>query len=124
MTSKSRKPPLPVAQFHDWPRIPVNTAEGSRHDQMTSIGRRVATDWVLGPEGPYNRREQTMAQTIRGAVSAALLHLMELGLIDVDTARLDAAPGIPWGFNDCRPDRPDVIPPTKAVDDTPESAHA
>jgi hypothetical protein len=115
------KPPLPAAKFCDWPRIPVDTAEGSTHYALTSIGRRVATDWVLGPDGPYNHAEQTMAQTIRGAVGAALLHLMELGLIDADTDRMAAAPGIPWGFDD---GRPGVILPPPAAGDDPRSADA
>ncbi|WP_333745793.1 hypothetical protein [Streptomyces sp. IBSBF 2950] len=101
------KPPVPAAKFLDWPRIPVDTGEGTRHYNLTSIGRRVATEWVLGPNGPYNHPEQTMAQTIRGAVGEALLHLLELGLIDIDTARLDSAPGIPWARNDCRPNTED-----------------
>jgi len=99
-----RKPPVPAHTFGDWPRIPVDTSEGSRHYELTSIGRRVATEWVLGPAGPYHNPTQTMAQTIRGAVGEALLHLLELGLIDVDTARLESAHGIPWGRNDARPD--------------------
>jgi hypothetical protein len=98
------KPPVPTAQFHDWPRIPVDTAEGSLHYQLTTLGRRVAYDWVMGPEGPYSHPEQSMAQTLRGAVGEALLHLMELGLIDVDTARMTTAPGFPWARNDARPD--------------------
>ncbi|MFE5037098.1 hypothetical protein [Streptomyces sp. NPDC056683] len=119
MTTKQNKPTVPAAQFLEWPRIPVDTAEDSTHYRVTTIGRRVATDWVLGPDGPYNHAEQTMAQTIRGAVGAALLHLMELGLIDVDTDRMAAAPGIPWGLHDCRPD---VIPAPPAPGDDPESA--
>lgn len=98
------KPPLPAAKFLDWPRISVDTTEGSTHYGLTNIARRVATIWVKGPDGPYSHPGQTMSETIGGVVGAALLHLMELGLIDADTARLDAAPGIPWGLDDFRPD--------------------
>ncbi|MEE1838161.1 hypothetical protein [Streptomyces sp. SP17KL33] len=98
------KPPVPAAKFLDWPRIPTDTGEGTRHYQLTTIGRRVAYDWITGPDGPYKHPEQTMAQTIRGAVGEALLHLLELGLIDIDTDRIDSAPGIPWARTDFRPD--------------------
>jgi hypothetical protein len=105
MTSSTGKPPVPGHTFGGWPRIPVDTGEGSRHYEMTRIGRRAATEWILGPAGPYKNPTQTMAQTIRGAVGEALLHLMELGLIDVDVARLESAHGIPWARKDFRPDR-------------------
>ncbi|MEW2302037.1 hypothetical protein AB0958_19025 [Streptomyces sp. NPDC006655] len=97
------KPPVPTVKFADWPRIPVDTTDGSPHNQLTTLGRRVAYDWIMGPEGPYQDPEQSMVTTVRGAVGAALLHLMELGLIDVDTDRLNGSDSFPWGLTDCRP---------------------
>lgn len=98
------KPPVPAVKFADWPRIPVDTAEGSLHHQLTTLARRPAHEWVTGADGPYSHAEQTMTQTVRGIVGAALLHLMELGLIDVDTDRLNSSESFPWGLTDCRPD--------------------
>jgi hypothetical protein len=121
MTDTTPKPPVPAAKFQDWPRIPVDTAEGSEHYQLTTIGRRVAHEWVMGPDGPYNNAEQTMTQTVRGLVGVTLLHLMELGLIDVDTERMAAAPGIPWALDDFRPD---VVQPPQHDGDRPRSADA
>jgi len=97
------KPPVPAVKFLPWPRIPVDTADGSIHYQLTNIGRRVAYDWIMGPDGPYEHPEQSMSATVRGLVGVTLLHLLELGLIDVDTDRMAAADGIPWGLTDCRP---------------------
>jgi hypothetical protein len=121
MTDTTPKPPVPAVKFLDWPRIPVDTAEGRAHDQLTTIGRRVAHDWVMGPDGPYNHPEQNMTQTIRGLVGVTLLHLMELGLVDVDTERMAAADGIPWSLNDFRPD---VVQPPQQRGDRPRSADA
>lgn len=98
------KPPLPAAKFLPWPRIPVDTGEGSLHQRLTTVARRPANEWINGPDGPYAHPEQHMVATIRGLVGEALLHLMELGLIDVDTDRLDNPNGLPWARNDCRPD--------------------
>ncbi|MEU2426958.1 hypothetical protein ABZ619_39100 [Streptomyces sp. NPDC007851] len=104
MPDTPTKPPVPTVKFADWPRIPVDTSEGSAHDRLTTIARRVANDWVMSPEGPYQHPEQSMPTTIRGLVGAALLHLMELGLVDVDLERLYGSDSFPWGLNDCRPD--------------------
>jgi hypothetical protein len=103
MTDRAPKPPLPAATFAPFPRIPVDTEEGSLHYRLTTIARRPAAEWVMGPDGPYKHPDMTMAQTIRGAVAEALLHLMELGVIDVDTERLDAPHGLPWARDDFRP---------------------
>lgn len=97
------KPPVPVHKFEEWPRIPVDTAEGGLHDRLTTLGRRPSHEWVMGPDGPYKQPEQSMVQTVRGIVGAALLHLMELGLIDVDVDRLNGSESFPWGLTDCRP---------------------
>lgn len=94
---------MPAVKFAYWPRIPVDTADGSLHHQLTTLGRRPAHEWITGPDGPYSHAEQSMAQTIRGIVGTALLHLMELGLIDVDVERLNGSESFPWGLTDVRP---------------------
>ena len=112
---------MPIVKFADWPRIPVDTADGGLHDQLTTLGRRPAHEWVMGPDGPYSHAEQSMTQTIRGAVGAALLHLMELGLIDVDEARLNGSESFPWGLTDCRPD---ITPAPEQTVDHPAATDA
>ncbi|MDX3672764.1 hypothetical protein [Streptomyces europaeiscabiei] len=97
------KPPVPAAMFLDWPRIPVDTSEDSPYTRIHRIANRAAGDWILGDEGPY-KQEMALAHIVRGAVGEALVHLLELGLIDIDTARIKSAPGIPWARKDCRPD--------------------
>lgn len=123
MNPKTPKPPLPAAMFLDWPRIPVDTAENTPYAYINRIAGRAARNWALGPDGPYHR-EQPLAHVIDRAVSEALLHLMELGLIDVDTARINAAPGIPWTRHDFRPapqhdDAGATPPPSPAPRTTP-----
>ena len=89
----SSKPPLPARMFDPWPRIPVDT-EDADFRRIGRIGGHAATQWVLGPEGTY-KQNLTLAETVDGAVREALLHLLELGLIDIDADRLNAAPGWP-----------------------------
>ncbi|WP_446458622.1 hypothetical protein [Streptomyces rochei] len=91
MTSK---PPLPARMFDPWPRIPIDTATGSDFFHLDRIAGDAATRWALGPEGAY-AQNLTLAEVVDGAVREALLHLLELGLIDIDSDRLNAAPGLP-----------------------------
>ena len=88
------KPPVPATMFDPWPRIPVDTSDASPFHRILSLGGYAADEWTFGPDGPY-RRPQPPATTSRGQLREALLHLLELGLIDIDTDRIDAAPGIP-----------------------------
>jgi hypothetical protein len=93
--------------FNDWPRIPVDTSSGNPFHRIESIAVSAATRWALGPDGPH-KQPQSLAQTVSSTVHEALLHLTELGLIDIDVARMDAARGIPPARMDFRPD---VEPP-------------
>lgn len=88
------KPPLPARMFDPWPRIPVDTNEGSDFHRLNRIAGNAATGWALGPQGAY-AQHLTLAEVVDGAVREALLHVLELGLIDIDSARMHAAPGWP-----------------------------
>jgi hypothetical protein len=90
--------------FDDWPRVPVDTSRGNPFHRVESIAISAANRWAMGPDGPYKQPGQSLAQIVSGTVREALLHLAELGLIDVDVARMDAARGIPPGRKDFRPD--------------------
>lgn len=89
-----QKPPLPERTFDPWPRIPVDTSEGGDFHRLNRIAGHAASGWTLGPDGTY-AQNLTLAATVDGAVREALLHLLELGLIDIDAARMHAAPGWP-----------------------------
>jgi hypothetical protein len=54
--------------------------------------------WVMSPDGMDAGR--TLASTVNGAVRDALLHLLELGLIDIDTNRMNEAKGWPLSRSD------------------------
>ncbi|MEU2426957.1 hypothetical protein ABZ619_39095 [Streptomyces sp. NPDC007851] len=88
------KPPLPAGMFDEWPRIVVDTSRGTPHHRIARLATHAADHWALGPDGPL-KTPQPLASTISGAVHEALLHLAELGLIDIDTDRLNAAKAIP-----------------------------
>jgi hypothetical protein len=88
------KPPLPARLLDPWPRIPVDTAEGTDFHRLDRIAGHAATAWALSPEGTY-AKNLTLAETVDGAVREALLHLLELGLIDIDADRMNNAKGWP-----------------------------
>lgn len=88
------KPPLPARMFDRWPRIDVDTSDTSDFHRMNRIAGNAATGWALGPQGAY-AQSLTLAEVVDGAVREALLHLLELGLIDIDSERMHAAPGWP-----------------------------
>lgn len=88
------KPPLPSHTFGPWSRIPVDTSDGTDFHRLDRIAGQAATNWALGPEGTY-KKNLTLADTVSGAVREALLHILELGLIDIDSERMNAASGWP-----------------------------
>lgn len=90
----SSKPPLPARMLDPWPRIPVDTSDGTDFHRLDRIAGHAATHWVLGPDGTYSQG-LTLADTVSGAVHEALLHLLELGLIDIDSERMNTARGWP-----------------------------
>lgn len=91
MTSK---PPLPEHLFAPWERIPVDTESGPFRE-IRSLAVHAADSWLLGEDGPYKDAGMTMAQITRRVVEEGLLHLLELGLIDVDADRINNAKGWP-----------------------------
>ncbi|MCX4571601.1 hypothetical protein OOK48_35360 [Streptomyces viridodiastaticus] len=94
MTEQPDKPPLPTRMFDPWPRIPIDTSPDSDFHRLDRIAGHAATGWAVGPEGAY-AQNLTLAEVVDGAVREALLHLLELGLIDIDSARMNAAKGWP-----------------------------
>lgn len=89
----SDKPPVPARTLDPFPRIDVDEDGAFRH--IHRLGVSAADRWMLGPDGPYSRRELTSSDIIRGAVREALLHLLELGFVDIDEERLSSAKGWP-----------------------------
>lgn len=95
----SDKPAIPTDPFGEWTRITVDTSEGSDFAEILRAANFVADHWLLGPDGPY-KTPQPPASVTRGTVREALLHLLELGFIDIDAERLRAADWIPMQRDD------------------------
>jgi hypothetical protein len=89
------KPALPSRMFDPFPRIAVDTGDGSPFRHLLGLAISAAHGWTFGPDGPYKSPGQTGAEVTRMEVSEALLHLLELGFIDIDTERMKSAPGWP-----------------------------
>jgi hypothetical protein len=89
------KPPLPVNMFDTFPRITVDMSTRSDADEIAGIADLAAAHWALGPDGPYKRPEQPLAEIVRNAIREGLTHLLELGFIDIDSERMHAAKGWP-----------------------------
>jgi hypothetical protein len=98
------KPPLPAGLFDSWPRVEIDEGDGSPFARLVRTGSGAANAWILGPDGPYAKPGMPMAEIIRAAVRESLLHLLELGLLDIDVERLEAAKGYPGGRSDFRDD--------------------
>lgn len=77
------KPPLPSDMFAPFRRTPFDTDTGSAFADALKIGTRAADGWMLSDEGPL-KVEMPLASVVGGAVREALLHLLELGFIDID----------------------------------------
>ncbi|MFF0864187.1 hypothetical protein ACFYUV_20680 [Nonomuraea sp. NPDC003560] len=69
--------------------IVVDETEGSPFDRIRRIAVGAANGWALGPNGFYQQPRMTGADIAHGQVRAALLHLLELGLISIDEQRLN-----------------------------------
>jgi hypothetical protein len=89
------KPDLPARMFDPFPRVDVDTSDGSPFARILRLAIGAAHGWTFSADGPYKTPGQTGAQITRAEITEALLHLLELGLIDIDVQRLEAAPGIP-----------------------------
>lgn len=97
MTPKPEKPPLPAIDFDVFPRITIDESEGGTFDRVLRTALFASAAWRFGPEGPNQVPGMTGAQITRGEVAEALLHLLELGVIDVDVERWEAMDWCPTG---------------------------
>jgi hypothetical protein len=88
------KPELPIAPGQPWTRITIDETPGSPFAELLRTAGFAADRWTFGPDGPY-KTPQTPAQATHGQIREALLHLLELGFIDVDVERLNVADWIP-----------------------------
>lgn len=87
------KPPIP-GHDEEWQRIPIDEGNDGAFAQVLRIGVFAADQWTFGPDGPYSK-PRTAADTARGQIREALLHLLELGLVDIDVERLNAVEWFP-----------------------------
>ncbi|KOT57073.1 MULTISPECIES: hypothetical protein [Streptomyces] len=97
----THKPMLPEGPFDSFLRVTVDTSTGSAFTDAHRIATRAATGWMRGPDGPY-KKQLAMAEVVDGAVREALLHLLELGFIDIDEERMRSARGWPMGRSDTK----------------------
>jgi len=97
------KPPLPTGTFAPWPRIEVDTERGTDAARIIRLATGAADDWALGPNGVYKQPGMSLAEITGNCVKEALLHLLELGLIDIDADRLNVARGVPCRRRDFLP---------------------
>lgn len=84
------KPPVPHVPGASWERVEIDTSDDSPFEQARRIAVSAAAAWDLSEEGPYAKPEMSLADATAGAVREALLHLLELGLIDLDVERIDS----------------------------------
>lgn len=94
------KPALPDAPTADLPLIAIDTGDGSDFTQILRAATFAADCWTAGPRGPYANPGMVPVDVARGQIREALLHLLELGLVDIDGGRLAAmfeTCGIPTG---------------------------
>lgn len=82
------KPVLPSGWTASVERIPVDESDGSDFRKILHIAEMAASRWTLGPNGPYKNPGMTPHRVMTGEVTEALLQLLELGLIDIDSERL------------------------------------
>ncbi|MEU6979626.1 hypothetical protein [Streptomyces sp. NPDC046371] len=90
----NQKPPTPTG-LNDWDRITVDTGTGNDFAIINRLAGSAAMAWAINsPRGPL-KNPMPLATAIDGAVHEALLHLLELGVIDIDTPRLREASAWP-----------------------------
>ncbi|MFJ4680605.1 hypothetical protein [Kitasatospora sp. NPDC088783] len=99
---EAAKPALPArGWFGDWPRVAVDLTEGGDAWRIVRLAVTAAEVWVLADA--QADASLTAAVIQREAVTVALAHLLELGLVDIDVQRLRAAPSMPMRRWDALP---------------------
>lgn len=89
--SPKRKPPLPEQPWEAFPRIELG-------EHRLDINKIVKLAVFTADDYHYAAPAGATAADVRaGGVREAILHLLELGLIDIDSQRLRAADGFPTG---------------------------
>lgn len=88
------KPPAPADWNSEWLRITVDPAD-TETAWTIKLAISAAHGWLLGPQGPFHCEGMTPANVTGEAVRQGLLHLLELGLIDIDRDRLNQATSFP-----------------------------
>lgn len=92
--TESVKPAVPQG-LDPWERITVDTTDGEPFQRVLRIANFAASDWVFSSKGPYRNPTMTGAEKTYFSLREGLLHLLELGLIDIDLERLEAARFVP-----------------------------
>jgi hypothetical protein len=95
------KPPLPTHAYELFPRIPV-VQDGS-FTKLLNLAVSAANRWTIGPDGPLQRPGMPGADITYTQLREALIHLLELGLIDIDEERMNAAYALPGDRMSFRP---------------------
>lgn len=72
--------------FDPWSRMPVDEAENGDFDQIHRAATSAATGLLVGGTMPFPLTPYEIACT---ALKEGLLYLLELGLIDIDSERLE-----------------------------------
>ncbi len=85
--STTAKPPFPTDPWSPWPRIPVDEISGSDFDEICRAATFAADGLMLSPA--VISSSATQADRTAAAVREALLYLLEMGLVDIDTERLE-----------------------------------
>lgn len=83
------KPPIPTGFGEPYPRIRVDQSDGGAFARALRIAVFAADAWMMSPDGPYENPSQTGAVMTRGLLRDALLHLLEIGVVDIDEQRLE-----------------------------------
>lgn len=86
MTDTRDKPPLPAERFASWSRMEIDEAEGGDFDRIWRGATSAATGLMVSGTVKYPLSPYEIASA---AVKEGLLYLLEMGLIDIDSERLN-----------------------------------
>lgn len=88
------KPALPTAPGDAWERIPLDNRDGL-FDRLVQAALFASDGWTFGPDGPHRNPGMTNVEITRQQFREGFAHLLELGFVDVDAERVNAAPFMP-----------------------------